>query len=154
MKAKDLMSKSAIVVPLDMLITDLAKLLREKRIGGVPVMNEKEKICGVVTVTDLFRVMDIMRKVGKRRKNWFFNFMSSKKTMLVKDIYTRRLISVVPETSVEDVVNLMIDRKIHTIPVMNKEQTELYGVIGRHDVTAAALGITRAAQKEFASRHH
>ena len=83
MLAKELMTRTAILVPREMLITDLAHLLREKRIGGVPVIDENNKICGIVTVTDLFNVMNIVRKVGGKR-NWFSNFMFSQKTMTVK----------------------------------------------------------------------
>ncbi|HTL46878.1 MAG TPA: CBS domain-containing protein [Verrucomicrobiae bacterium] len=140
MLAKDLMTETAVLVHRDMLITDLATLLREKRIGGVPVVDENNKIVGIVTVTDLFNVMNIVRKVGGKR-NWFSNFMFSKKTMTVKEIYTRKMYSVLPDTPIEVVVGLMLDKNIHTIPVMNEDQTLLHGVIGRHDVTCAALGI-------------
>lgn len=140
MLAKDLMTETEMSVSQDMLITDLATMLREKRIGGVPVVNDKGAVCGIVTVTDLFNVMSIVRKVGGKH-NWFSNFMFSKKTMTVKEIYTRKLISVLPDSKIETVVGLMLDKNIHTIPVMNEDQTELYGVIGRHDVTCAALGI-------------
>lgn len=141
MFAKDLMTKTEILVPKDMLITDLAALLREKRIGGVPVIDEFGKICGVVTVSDLFQVMSIVRKLGGKR-NWFSNFMFSNKTMTVKDIYTRKIYSVLPDTPIEVVVGLMLDKNIHTIPVMSEDQSVLYGVIGRHDVTCAGLGLT------------
>ena len=140
MLAKDLMTETTVLVRKDMLITELALLLREKRIGGVPVIDESGKICGIVTVTDLFNVMNIARRVGGRR-NWFSNFMFSKKTMTVKDIYTRKIYSVLPDTPIEVVISLMLDKSIHTIPVMNEQQSELYGVIGRHDVTCAGLGI-------------
>jgi len=138
MLAKDLMTETTVIVPRDMLITDLARLLREKRIGGVPVGDENGKICGIVTVTDLFNVMNIVRKVGGKNK-WFSNFVISNKTMTIKEIYTRKMYSVLPTAPMEVVVGLMLDKNIHTIPVMNEDQTELHGVIGRHDVTCAAL---------------
>ena len=147
MLAKDLMTETTILVPKEMLITDLAALLREKRIGGVPVYDENNKVCGLVTVGDLFNVMDIVRKVGGKR-NWFSSFMFSKKTMTVKEIYCRKMISVTPETPVETVISLMLDKDLITIPVMNNDQTILYGVIGRHDVTCAALGMAHPKQSE------
>jgi len=147
MLAKELMTRTAILVPREMLITDLAHLLREKRIGGVPVVDEENKICGIVTVTDLFNVMNIVRKVGGKR-NWFSNFMFSQKTMTVKEIYTRKMYSVLQDTPIEVVVSLMLDKNIHTIPVMNDDQTILHGVIGRHDVTCAALGILNAGSEK------
>ena len=140
MIAKDIMTETSVVVPLDMLVADLAKLLREMRISGVPVMDGKKKICGIVTVTDLFKVMKIARSF-KMSRNWFSHFRFSNKILTIKEIYTRRLIAVLPETPIEEVAGLMLDKNIHTIPVMNQDRAILYGVIGRHDVTAAALGL-------------
>jgi CBS domain-containing protein len=139
MKAKDLMTETGVLIPRDMLVTELASFLREKRISGAPVADENGKICGIVTITDLFNVMNIVRKVGGKQ-NWFSNFVFSKKTMTVKEIYTRKIYSVLPDAPIEVVVSLMLDKNIHTIPVMNEHQTELLGIIGRHDVTCAALG--------------
>lgn len=147
MFAKDLMTKTEMLVPKDMLVTDLASILREKRIGGVPVIDENGKVCGIVTVTDLFQVMSIVRKLGGKR-NWFSSFMFSNKTMTVKDIYTRKVYSVLPDTPIEIVVGLMLDKNIHTIPVMSEDQSVLYGVIGRHDVTCAGLGLTTASRPQ------
>lgn len=147
MLAKDLMTETTVIVPRDMLITDLARLLREKRIGGVPVGDENGKICGIVTVTDLFNVMTIVRKVGGKNK-WFSNFVFSNKTMTVKEIYTRKMYSVLPTAPMEVVVGLMLDKNIHTIPVMNEDQSILHGVIGRHDVTCAALGAEAQAKTD------
>ncbi len=140
MLAKELMTATEMVATKEMLVTDLALQLREKRIGGVPVVDESNRVCGIVTVSDLFNVMNIARRVGGKG-SWFSAFMFSKKTMTVKEIYTRKFYSVLPDTPIEVVVSLMIDKNIHTIPVMNEDQSVLYGVIGRHDVTCSGLGI-------------
>ena len=142
--AKDLMSKTAIVVPEDMLITELSRLLREKRIGGAPVTDKNNKICGIVTVTDLFQAMKIVRRMNNNKTNWFSFFALGRKNIRVKEIYTRKVISVTPDTPVEKVVDMMLEKDLHTVPVMNADQTELYGVVGRHDVTWAALGSEEA----------
>lgn len=134
------MCRTAVVVPEDMLVTDLTRLLREKRIGGVPVMNKNKQIVGIVTVTDVFNAMKIVRRMHAKKTLWFSLFKLGKKTITVREIYTRKLISVIPDTPVERVVDLMLEKNIHTIPVMNDNQTELYGVVGRHDVTWAAFG--------------
>ncbi len=144
--AKDLMNTNAIVVPEDMLITDLTRLLREKRIGGVPVMDKNKKICGVVTVTDLFSAMKIVRRMNNRKSMWLTLLDVGRKTIKVKEIFTRKVISVIPETPVEKVVELMLEKDIHTIPVMNEDQTVLYGVVGRHDVTWAVFGEPRTEE--------
>lgn len=140
MLARDMMTETAVVVPKDMLVTELVMVLRDKRIGGVPVIDDDKKVCGIVTVTDCFNVMRIVRKLGRKKTLWFSSFVFSKRSITVKEIYTRKVISVLPDTPVEKVVELMLDKNIHTIPVMNEDQSVLYGVIGRHDITYAALG--------------
>ena len=144
--AKDLMSKTTVVIPEDMPLTDLAKFLREKRIGGVPVMDKNKKICGIVTVTDLFHAMKIVRQMNNNKPRWLSLFIPTKKTISVKEICRRKITSVLPDTPIETVVELMLEKDIHTIPVMNEAQTELYGVVGRHDVTWAVFGDVPQAQ--------
>ena len=91
--------------------------------------------------------MRIVRRLHNNKPRWLSLFSVGKKSITVKEIYTRRCISVLPETPVEKVVDLMLEKNIHTIPVMNDDQSELYGVVGRHDVTWAAFGEILAAKE-------
>ena len=140
--------RSAVVVPEEMSVIELTRLLREKRIGGVPVMNKNKKIVGIVTVTDLFNAMKILRRMHQRKLQWLSFFSSGGQSISVKEIFTRKVISVLPDAPLEKVVELMLEKNIHTIPVMNENQTELYGVVGRHDVTWAVFGETAPAEQK------
>lgn len=51
------------------------------------------------------------------------------------DIYTTGLVYVLPWTPIEKVVEIMLTRDLHTLPVMNESGTEVFGVVGRHDIT-------------------
>jgi len=50
----------------------------------------------------------------------------------VSDICTRNLVSVTPETELDELATLMAEKKIHTLPVMSEGQ--LVGVIGKSDI--------------------
>jgi predicted transcriptional regulator len=50
----------------------------------------------------------------------------------VGDICSRKLISVGPETELEELATLMAEKKIHTLPVMSEGR--LVGVIGKSDI--------------------
>lgn len=50
----------------------------------------------------------------------------------VKDIMTRELITVSPDTSIEEVAALMVDKNFHTIPVM--DEGKLVGILGKEDI--------------------
>jgi CBS domain-containing protein len=52
----EIMTRDPVTVTPDMPIIDVARLLLDHRIGGVPVM-EDERVVGVVTESDLFRLM-------------------------------------------------------------------------------------------------
>lgn len=43
---------------------------------------------------------------------------------------TARPVTVTPETSIEDVASLMVDKKIHTIPVVDSGG-RLVGIVGK-----------------------
>ena len=57
-KAIDLMSRFAITVQEDETVTSLAHLMMRFKISGAPVVSKGGEICGIVTATDLFNLMD------------------------------------------------------------------------------------------------
>jgi acetoin utilization protein AcuB len=56
-KVKDIMTRNPIAVPLEWTIEETAELLLCNKISGAPVVDEKNMVVGVITQTDLFRVL-------------------------------------------------------------------------------------------------
>ena len=56
-KIKDIMARNPIAVPLDWTVEETAALLLSNKISGAPVVDEKNMVVGVITQTDLFRVL-------------------------------------------------------------------------------------------------
>ena len=56
-KIKDIMTRNPIAVPLDWTVEETAELLLNNKISGAPVVDEKDMVVGVITQTDLFRVL-------------------------------------------------------------------------------------------------
>ena len=65
-KIKDIMTDDPITVPFDYTVEETAQLLLKNNISGVPVLNHEEETVGVITKTDLFRVLISLTGVGKR----------------------------------------------------------------------------------------
>lgn len=61
----EIMSRDPVTVTPDMQIIDVARLLLEHRIGGVPVV-EDGRIIGVVTESDLFRLIVTRYQIAPR----------------------------------------------------------------------------------------
>ena len=65
-KVKDIMTSDPICVPPDFTIEETAELLMQHHISGVPVVDRNKGIAGVITHTDLFKVIISLTGVGKR----------------------------------------------------------------------------------------
>jgi acetoin utilization protein AcuB len=65
-KVKDIMSPNPISVPPDFTIEETAELLLTHKISGVPVVDNDGSVVGVITHTDLFKVIISLTGIGKR----------------------------------------------------------------------------------------
>lgn len=93
------------------------ELMCEKNIGGLLIC-ENGKLMGIFTERDYARKLILKGK-------------SSKDTP-IKDLMTSNLITVTPETSIDDCMRVMTGRKIRHLPVL--DNNELVGVISIGDV--------------------
>ncbi len=142
LNASDIMTTHVITVKKDTSLKDLARLLYEHHINGVPVVDDDGKLIGIICESDLIR---------KNRKlhiptvvalfDWVF-YLESPKTMekeiqrinatTVEDLYVKEVITVSETTPVDDIATIMTQKKAYTIPVMDGDR--IVGIIGKGDV--------------------
>lgn len=139
--AKDMMTKDLITVRPDMEIVKAAEVLLEKGINGVPVV-EGGRLVGILCQSDLiaqqkklpvpsvFTLLDGF--IPLRSTKQFEKAFQKIAATTVADAMTPNPVTVRPETPVEEIAGLMVDRGFHTIPVM--EEGRLVGIIGKEDV--------------------
>lgn len=142
MLAKEIMTKDVISVKSKDLVEDVIKILMEKNISGVPVVDDDNHVIGIVTEGDL-----IYRSKKLRIPTFFsildgYVFLESTKTIekqlkkmvgyRVEDVMTTDVITVDEEQTVEEVATLMTKEKINRVPVVADEQ--LVGIISRRDI--------------------
>ncbi|MFC1825833.1 CBS and ACT domain-containing protein [Thermodesulfobacteriota bacterium] len=65
-KVRDLMKKPVITIPPDHTVEEAAAILLEKKISGLPVVDDKGQVVGVITRSDLFRVLISLTGLGKQ----------------------------------------------------------------------------------------
>jgi acetoin utilization protein AcuB len=65
-KVKNIMSKNPIAVSPELTVEETAELLLNNKISGAPVVDDRGKVVGTITQTDLFRVLIALTGVGKR----------------------------------------------------------------------------------------
>jgi CBS domain-containing protein len=118
--AKDILTTRVVTVKPSTPIADAARLLVRRKISGVPVVDEKDKtkVVGILTEADLLAAP------------------SGAKT--VAEVMRKRVISVAPDTSVDDIAATFVKRKIKRVPVL--DGGKLVGIVSRIDVLRAKYG--------------
>ncbi|MBN2125812.1 MAG: CBS domain-containing protein [Deltaproteobacteria bacterium] len=146
-RVEDLMTKDVITVSPETRITEAAQLLLEKGINGVPVVDEQGKLVGILTQSDLvtqqkrlpipslFTLLDGFIPLTSTRH--LEKEVQKITATTVAEAMTPDPVTVRPDTSLEDLANLMVDRKFHTIPVV--DQGHLIGIVGKEDVLRTIL---------------
>jgi CBS-domain-containing membrane protein len=136
------MTRDVITVTPQTGLRELARILSEKNINGVPVVDDQGKVLGVVCDSDLVNqnrplhiptVFVILDSVIPLENPWRFQKEFKRLTATtVEDIYSRPAVVVEPDTDVSEVARLMGERKFYTVPVVDKGR--LVGIVGKADV--------------------
>ena len=146
LNAKDNMSTQVITFTPDTEIVAAARVLLEKRINGAPVV-EGDRLVGILSQTDLvaqqksltmptlFTLLDGF--IPLRSYDKLDEEMRKISAMTVGEAMTAKPVTVRPETSITDIAQIMVEKKIHTLPVV--EGDKLVGVIGKEDVLRTLL---------------
>jgi CBS domain-containing protein len=153
MKARDVMVTSVVIVPPNMLVKDVAKLMVQRRISAVPVVDESDKLVGLVSEGDLVRRTELGTEV--QRAPWLTFFMGPNKLAAeyvkahgrkVADVMTRAVITANPGTPLQEIAALMEKNSIKRVPIVTKGQ--LVGLVTRANLVqaVATAGRTLATQ--------
>ena len=141
--AKDIMTEDVEVIKENMLIGQIAHLMLRNRISGYPVVNENKEVIGIITIKDLFVLIDKIAdddqrlSMGENRYENLHDKIEKCKDRKVSEIMSRNVITITPDTTLGEIIETVVKWRIHTFPVM--EDNKLVGIIGRHDVLNATF---------------
>jgi CBS domain-containing protein len=146
MQARDVMSAQVVAVESETPVMQIAALLREHRIGGVPVLRGEELV-GIVTEKDLLhrheidtdRVSDAQswwrRVVGHNLEpDWYVKSHGR----CAQHVMTRRVITATPETPLRAIAALFDSHRIGRVPVV--VESRLVGIVTGADLVKALAG--------------
>lgn len=118
-RVKNIMTKDPITVPSDYTVEETADVLLKNKISGVPVVDHNKKVVGVITQTDLFKVL--ISLTGFKKRGIQFAFQLVDRSGSIKEVadiirkYGGRMVSIVSsyEEATEGYRNVYI--RMHTI---------------------------------------
>jgi acetoin utilization protein AcuB len=121
------MSTSVVTTEPDTLILDAQKLMQEHRIRRLPVVDKGGQLVGLITQDKL---REVSASPATSLSVWELNYLLAK--MKVKDVMVKDVITVTPDTTIEEAASLGQSRGIGTLPVVDKGK--LVGIITTTDV--------------------
>jgi CBS domain-containing protein len=142
MQASDVMTTKVITVAPTASVQEVAKLLADRGISAVPVVDETQRIVGMVSEGDLLHREEIGTE---RRRSWWLDLAASTDQFAedyikthgrtVQDVMTRDVLSVTESTAIADIALLLEKHRIKRVPVL--EGKKLVGIISRANLIRA-----------------
>ena len=151
MKARDIMVKPVLTAKPATTVAELAKLLSENRISGVPVVDDNGALVGIVSESDLLHRAETGTE--RKRKWWMQLFLDNDRLArdFVKthgtrtaDIMSPHVVSVAADAELRDVAEMLDVNEIKRMPVV--EAGRVVGIITRGDLVRALAGASASSE--------
>jgi CBS domain-containing protein len=148
MRIDEIMTRDVIAVAPEAPIHKAARLMVNHSVSGLPVVDGRGKIVGIVSEGDL-----IVRQKPRERMPWWKLFFAEgeqlardyqkRAGMTVAEVMTRSVISVGPELSVDAVALVLDKHRVRRVPVVSNGV--LVGIVSRGDLIKALATAPPAA---------
>ncbi len=113
--AVEIMSTPVVTVGPDTTIDQAVAILEERRVSGLPVVDDEQRLLGMLTEFDLLRAIRNLRLQGR-----------------VREFMATDIAAVDAECSLADLIDLMLEKRMRRVPVL--QGGRVVGVISRRDL--------------------
>lgn len=126
----------------------MLQIMSQKRISGCPVVDSKNKIVGIVTETDIIRMIDVHAKIHSAKDNIFPYILSLIKSekydeiakeeikkmfdIEVKNFMSKKVVTIDHSEDVHRATRLMNSNDIDKLPVIRNNK--LVGIVTKWDI--------------------
>jgi CBS-domain-containing membrane protein len=150
MKAMDVMTRQVISVGPESSILEVAQLMLQHSISGLPVVDATGRLVGIVTEGDFLRRSEIGTQ--RRRPRWLEFILgpgrlaseyANTSGRKVNEVMTTDVKTVVEDTPLEEVVHLMERYQVKRLPVLRER--DIVGIITRANLFRAVIRLAYEA---------
>jgi len=148
MKAHDVMTWGAITVEPEASVARAVRLMLQNKISGLPVVDDKGQLVGMVTEGDFLRRGELGTQ--RQRPRWLEFLLGPGRLAAeyvqssgqkVGEIMTPEPKTITPETPLDEVVSLMERHRIKRLPVV--QDGKLVGIVSRANLLHALASVAR-----------
>ena len=145
-RVQDFMTPNPITISPTATVEEAVKLMEEKGISGLPVLDDDNKLVGIISEGDLLVRESPMKPplfmtllggvIYFESPTKFHQHIKKSLGMLVGDVMTSKVITTSPDTLLNEVSDKMLSKKVNRLPVID-EDSKLVGILTRHDLVSA-----------------
>ncbi|MDP5337028.1 MAG: CBS domain-containing protein [Nodularia sp. (in: cyanobacteria)] len=142
----DVMTRDPIVLRTETPLKEAIQILAEKRISGIPVVDDVGKLVGIISETDLMwqetgvtppaYIMFLDSVIYLQNPATYERELHKALGQTVGEVMSKNPITISPEKTVKEAAQLMHDRSIHRLPVIDSE-SQVVGILTRGDIVRA-----------------
>ena len=156
MKVRDVMTSPVISVAPDSTVLEAVRIMLQRHISGLPVIEKGGELVGIVTEGDFLRRAETGTQ--RRRPRWLEYLLGPGRLAdeytrshgrKVYEIMTFGALTVTEDTPLDEVVRLMEKRQIKRLPVVRGN--EVVGIVSRANLVHALAGLAREVKPAAAS---
>jgi CBS domain-containing protein len=151
MKARDVMVFPVVTVKSVASVKEVAKLLLERRISAVPVVDDQDKVVGIVSEGDLLRRAETGTE---RQRSWWLLGLTGEEALAaeyvkaharkVADVMTTPVITATPDAPLHEVATLIEKNSIKRVPIV--KDGELVGIVSRANLVQAVASAREVSE--------
>ncbi len=140
----EVMTANPVTVKPETPLQDAIKIIAEKRISGMPVVDENKKLVGVISETDLIwketgidtppYIMILDSVIYLQNPARYDQEIHKVLGQIVGEVMSKKVISIHPHQSLREAAHLMHEKNIRRLPVIEEDSREVVGILTRGDI--------------------
>ena len=141
--AGQIMTKNVITVSPGDAVEQVARLLLEHQVSGLPVVDAENRVVGIISEGDLvIREKEVKAPafsevlggvIFLESQKRFFEELKKTIALTVGELMSHKVFTVSEETSLEQIATLMTKKEVNRVPVVNADN-KLVGIVTRQDI--------------------
>jgi CBS domain-containing protein len=142
----DVMSHNPVVVQPETPLQEAIQILAERRISGLPVVDDVGKLLGIISETDLMwqetgvtppaYIMFLDSVIYLKNPAVYERDLHKALGQTAGEVMSKNPITITPDKTVKQAAQLMHDRNVHRLPVLD-EAGQAIGILTRGDIIRA-----------------
>jgi CBS domain-containing membrane protein len=154
-KAREIMTREVVSVREDTPLAEVAGILARNNISGLPVIDEEQKVVGVISEKDFLCLLGLhdgsFMGLISRCLEGEECVMLPLEQRKAKDLMTQPAVTVTEDTSVSEITHILSTRTINRLPVTDKDG-RMTGIVARADVMRGICSAVEPPKRDHGSR--